>query len=83
MEYPRQEYWSGKQLPTPGGLPHPGIEPRSPVLQADSLPNLLEMCIYEPSPRHTKLETPEWGVQQLCLKMPPREFQCTLKLENL
>ena len=34
----RQEYWSGLLFPPPGDLPHPGIEPRSPVLQADSLP---------------------------------------------
>ena len=58
MEFPRQEYWSGKPFPTPGGLPHPGIEPRSPVLQADSLPNLLEMCVYEPSPRHSRVGCP-------------------------
>ena len=25
-------------FPTPGDLPNPGIEPRSPTLQADSLP---------------------------------------------
>ena len=25
-------------LPSPGGLPNPGVEPRSPTLQADSLP---------------------------------------------
>ena len=25
-------------LPTPGDLPNPGIEPRSPALQVDSLP---------------------------------------------
>ena len=33
----RQEYWSGLQFPTPGDLPNLGIEPKSPVLQADSL----------------------------------------------
>ena len=27
-----------KQFPSPGDLPNPGIEPRSPALQADSLP---------------------------------------------
>ena len=32
------EYWSGQPFPSPGDLPNPGIEPRSPVLQADSLP---------------------------------------------
>ena len=34
----RQEYWSGLPFPSPGDLSHPGIEPRSPALQADSLP---------------------------------------------
>ena len=34
----RQEYWSGLPFPPPGDLPDPGIEPRSPTLQADSLP---------------------------------------------
>ena len=31
-------YWSGEPLSSPGDLPDPGIEPRSPTLQADSLP---------------------------------------------
>jgi len=37
MEFSRQEYWSRLPFPSPGNLPHPGIEPRSPELQADSL----------------------------------------------
>ena len=38
MEYSRPEYWSGQPFPAPGDLPtQAGIEPRSPVLQADSL----------------------------------------------
>uniref|UniRef100_A0A8C6EEG9 Protein phosphatase 1 regulatory subunit 14 n=1 Tax=Moschus moschiferus TaxID=68415 RepID=A0A8C6EEG9_MOSMO len=37
-EFSRQEYWSGLPLPPPGDL-NPGIEPRSPTLQADSLPS--------------------------------------------
>ena len=36
--FSRQEYWSGLPCPPPGDLPNPGIEPRSPTLQADSLP---------------------------------------------
>ena len=36
--FPRLEYWSGLPFPSPGDLPNPGIEPRSPALQADSLP---------------------------------------------
>ena len=38
MEFFRPEYWSGYPFPSPGDLPNPGIEPRSPSLQADSLP---------------------------------------------
>ena len=37
MEFSRQESWSGQPFPSPGDLPNPGIEPRSPALQADSL----------------------------------------------
>ena len=29
MEFSKQKYWSGLSLPTPGDLPHPGIEPTS------------------------------------------------------
>ena len=39
MEFSRQEYWSGLPSPTPGDLPSPGIEPRSPTFQADALPS--------------------------------------------
>ena len=37
--FSRQEYWSGLPCPPPGNLPDPGIGPRSPTLQADSLPS--------------------------------------------
>ena len=36
MEFSRQEYWRGLPFPSPGYLPHPGIEPQSPALLADS-----------------------------------------------
>ena len=39
MGLSRQEYWSGLLCPSPGDLPDPGIEPRFPTLQADSLPS--------------------------------------------
>ena len=32
MGFPRQEYWSGLSFPSPGDLPNPGTEPRSPPL---------------------------------------------------
>ena len=35
--FSRQEYWSGLPFPSPGDLPHSGIKPRSPALQADAL----------------------------------------------
>ena len=38
MEFSRQGYRSGLPFPSPEDLPDPGIEPRSPALQADSLP---------------------------------------------
>ena len=38
VEFSRLEYWSGYPFPPPGDLSNPGIKPRSPSLQADSLP---------------------------------------------
>ena len=38
MGFSRQEYWSGIALPSPGDLPGPRTEPRSPTVQQDSLP---------------------------------------------
>ena len=38
MEFSRPEYWSGWPFPSPRYLANPGIKPRSPALQADSLP---------------------------------------------
>ena len=35
--FSRQESWSGLPCPPPGDLPNPGIKPRSPALQTDSL----------------------------------------------
>ena len=39
MGFSRQEYWNGLPFPPPENFPNPGIEPRSPALQADSLPS--------------------------------------------
>ena len=39
MELSRQEYCRGKPFPSPEDPPNPEIEPRSLVLQADSLPS--------------------------------------------
>ena len=37
MGFSRQEYWGGLPFPPPRDLPNPGMEPRSPALQADTL----------------------------------------------
>ena len=37
--FPRQRYWSGLPFPSPGDFLNPGIESRSPALQADALPS--------------------------------------------
>ena len=39
MGLSRQEYWSGLPFSSLGCLPDPGIKPRSPELQVDSLPS--------------------------------------------
>ena len=37
MGFSRQEYWSGLPFPSPGNLPDPGIEPRSPAQQTGAV----------------------------------------------
>ena len=39
MKFSRPKYWTGELFPSPGNLPNPGIEHRSPALQMDSLPS--------------------------------------------
>ena len=39
MAFSGQEYWGGLPCPPPGDPPNPGIEPKCPALQADSLPS--------------------------------------------
>ena len=38
MGFSRQEYWSGLPFASPGDLPDPGVEPRSPALAGGFLP---------------------------------------------
>ena len=56
--FSRQEYWFGLPCPPPGDLPHPGIQLKSPALQADSLSSelprkLLYSYIWMPNTLHT------------------------------
>ena len=50
-EFSREEYWNGLPCPAPGDLPNPGIEPRSPTLQEDSL-------LFEPTGKPIDVYTP-------------------------
>ena len=38
MDFPGKNAGVDLPFPSPGDLPNPGIEPRSPALQADALP---------------------------------------------
>ena len=48
--FSRQEYWHRLPFSPPGDLPNSGIEPRSPTLQAASLPT-------EPPGKHHKFQS--------------------------
>ena len=54
MEFSRPEYYSGYPFPSPGDLPNPGIEPRSPALQVDSL-------LAEPQKRYLNSQLEDTG----------------------
>ena len=54
MGFSRQEYRSGLPFPSPGDLPDPWIKPRSPALQADTLPS-------EPQGKH-KIVFKKWPI---------------------
>ena len=55
MKFSRQEYCSGLPFHSPGDLSDPGIEPKSPALQADSLPSVLlgKIMYRDADVRHT------------------------------
>ena len=66
--FSRQEYWSGLPFHSPGDLPNPGIKPRSPALQVDSLTS-------KGSPGrpifffHSGLQLIRWGLPSLDLNL--------------
>ena len=54
LGFSRQEYWSGLPFLSRENLPNPGIEPRSPALQADSLLSEFVLLTYTKSTLDTK-----------------------------
>ena len=69
----RQEYWSRLPFPSPGDLPHPRIEPMSPVWQADSLPP-------GKSHRFLQLSSIDWWISR-CLSND--DFTCRFLILNV
>ena len=65
MGFSRQDYCSGLPLPSPGCLPDPGIEPRSPALPADSLP-------FKPPGKPLMITSP--STQALCIEVKCRNL---------
>ena len=94
MGFTRQEYWSGLLFPSPGDLPDPGIEPRSPASQADALPSeppgkpVLHMVVskcqcYSLNLYHPLLPPACPQVHSLCLRLqscPANRFIMTILL---
>ena len=71
MGFSRQEYWSGLPFPPPGYLPNPGIEPRSPALQADSLPTELWGSTGIARKAANEVQEPEawWADELVCWRL--------------
>ena len=78
MGFSKQEYWSGLPFPFSGDLPDPGMEPRSPAWQADSL----LACSYEESPAMRETQTISLGckiTEMVTAAMKVKKPACSLK----
>ena len=76
MGFSRQEYWSGLPFPSPEDLPDPGIEPRSPTLQADSLssePTFLPVSFNMILPQFSLRATRHPVARCVCWELSPTE----------
>ena len=63
--FSRQAYWSGLPLPSPGNLFHPGIKPRSPAWQVDSLLLSYQGSLYKYIKTYTYIHTYiQWNITQ-------------------
>ena len=76
MGFSRQEYWSGLPFPSPEDLPDPGIEPRSPTLQADALssePTFLPVSFNMILPQFSLRATRHPVARCVCWELSPPE----------
>ena len=77
MEFSRSEYWSGLPFPSPGDLPNPGMESRSPALQ-----QILYQLNHQGSPN--KGEKGFKNKNRNCsLRLTPTDFRVFLLLKRL
>ena len=65
MGFPWQAHWSGLSFPSPGGLPDPGIKPRSPALTGGFFTTELPGKPPANYPAYKKLTTPLSGASCL------------------
>ena len=63
MEFSRQEHWSGLPFSSPEDLPDPGIQPRCPASQADSLP--FELQGSSNSQEHLVIKEGDGSIEEL------------------
>ena len=78
MGFPRQEYWSGVPFPSPGDLPHPGIEPWSPALTGGFLTTEPPgMCVCAQSFSRVQIFVIPWTVARQAppsMEFPGQEY---------
>ena len=73
MGFSRQEYWSGVPFPSPGDLHNPGIKPRSPTSQADTLTSAPPGKPLNTVSQKTSYRDTELHIQVLTIKIPREE----------
>ena len=67
VEFFKQEYWRGLSCPSPGFLPNPGIEPRSPALPECSFTIWATREALDPQ---KELEYRQWLFKRLYANLP-------------
>ena len=73
MGFSRQEYQSGLPFPSPGDLPDPGIEPRSPTLQANAAEYIM---------RNARLDEAQAGIKIAGRNINDSDMQITPPLRQ-
>ena len=78
--FSKQEYWSELSCAPPGDLPNPGIEPRSPALQADSF--VLFVCVCRQILYHLRHKGNPWNAKVGSQEIPGVTGKFGLGVQN-